>query len=218
MLLVYIHGAGASGESFNYIREHVHAGDDIVFEYSSKDGFAHNLELMQRQLEDMEQIFFVAHSLGGVYALHLAARMPTQVLGAVTMATPYGGSKSADYAKYFLPFSRLLRDIGPNSKPIRDANKIKVQHPWLNIVTTRGECPWIVEPNDGVVTIASQRHRKDIEYVELQRNHYEVVVCPHTVKIITDRITANDNTDPTGQPENKTTATKKRWSRFAPGS
>jgi cytochrome b involved in lipid metabolism len=55
MNLVYIHGASATGESFNYIREHV-GGSDIVLEYNSADGFKHNLDAMLAQLHDVNNI------------------------------------------------------------------------------------------------------------------------------------------------------------------
>lgn len=188
MKLVYIHGANATGESFNYIREHLDHDDEIVIEYSTKNGFDANLEIMKNLLVDFDNMFFICHSLGGIYALHLADHFYDRVLGAVTMSTPYGGSQAADYAKYFLPFSRLLKDIGPNSRPMKLTNKLKTLHPWMNIVTTNGDSPWMVEPNDGVVTIASMKYRNDMQFVELPLNHYEVVISPATIEIIKSRI------------------------------
>ena len=188
MKIVYIHGAGASGGTFNYIREHLKHDDELIVEYSTIDGFENNLETMMRLLVDADNLFFICHSMGGIYAAHLASHFQEQTIGAVTMSTPYGGAGVADYAKYFLPFSRLLRDIGPNSRPMRLTNKLEIVHPWCNIVTTAGDSPWMVEPNDGVVTIASQKHRKDMEFYELELNHYEVVISKETVNIIKKKI------------------------------
>ena len=184
--LVYIHGASATSESFNFIRKKVGAGIDV--NYDSRNGFENNLKDIQQQLEGIENIFFIAHSLGGVYSLHLANAMPKQVLGAVSLSTPYGGAEVAEFAKYFLPFSRLMRDIGPSSWAMKQANKIKIQHPWTNIVTIKGQSPFIHEPNDGVVTIASQKHHIDMELVEIDYNHYEVVLSDQVVKLIKQRI------------------------------
>lgn len=184
MNIVYIHGASATGDSFNFIRSHIKHPNETIIEYDSQNGFANNLEDMKKLLQDKNDMVFVCHSLGGIYALHLANTFPDQTRGAITLSTPYGGAESAEYAKYFLPFSRLLRDIGPNSWPMKEANAIKIQHPWKNVVTTRGDSPWIVQANDGVVTIASMSHRKDMELEELYINHYEVVMSPKTVDIV----------------------------------
>jgi pimeloyl-ACP methyl ester carboxylesterase len=185
MQLVYIHGASATSESFNYIRSRL--GDGIAVNYDSRNGFENNLAMLKAQLAPYQQIFFVAHSLGGIYALHLANAIPDQVLGAVTLSTPYGGAEVADFAKFFLPFSRLMRDIGPSSWVMRQANKIKIQHPWTNVVTVRGQSPFMAEANDGVVTIASMRHHDDMELVEVDYNHYEVVLSDQIVDIIQER-------------------------------
>lgn len=186
MELVYIHGANATSESFNYIRDKLGSGIDI--NYDSRNGFENNLKDMLEQLTDVKEIAFVAHSLGGVYALHIANALPKNILGAVTISTPYGGAKVADYVQFFLPFSRLMRDIGPSSWVMRQADKIKIQHPWTNIVTIKGQSPFMSEPNDGVVTIDSQRHHADMELVDVEYNHYEVVLSDQVIDIIKKRI------------------------------
>jgi pimeloyl-ACP methyl ester carboxylesterase len=186
MKIVYIHGANATSESFNYIRSKLGSGIDV--NYDSRNGFENNLKDMQDSLDGQTDLVFVAHSLGGIYSLHLANSMPEDVLGAITLSTPYGGAAVADYAKYFLPFSRLMRDIGPSSWAMKQADKIKIQHPWTNIVTVKGQSPFMHEPNDGVVTIASQRHHADMELIEVDFNHYEVVLSDVVVGLIQERV------------------------------
>ena len=186
MTLVYIHGASATSESFNYIRSKLGTGIDI--NYDSRNGFENNLNDMIKTLAGVKDIAFIAHSLGGIYSLHLANAIPNQVKGAVTLSTPYGGAEVAEFAKFFLPFSRLMRDIGPSSWVMRQADKIKIQHPWTNVVTVKGQSPFITEPNDGVVTIASQKHHEDMELIEVDYNHYEVVLAEPVIKIIKERV------------------------------
>jgi len=186
MKIVYIHGANATSESFNYIRNKLGSGIDV--NYDSRNGFENNLKDMQDSLDGQTDLVFVAHSLGGIYSLHLANSMPNAVKGAITLSTPYGGAAVADYAKYFLPFSRLMRDIGPSSWAMKQADKIKIQHPWTNIVTVKGQSPFMHEPNDGVVTIASQRHHADMELIEVDFNHYEVVLSDVVVGLIQERV------------------------------
>ena len=186
MTLVYIHGASATSDSFNFIRSKLGKGVDI--NYDSRNGFENNLTEMIEQLRDVEDMALVAHSLGGIYALHIANALPEQVVGAVTLSTPYGGAEVAEYAKYFLPFSRLMRDIGPNSWAFKQADKIKIQHPWTNVVTIKGQSPFMLTHNDGVVTVDSQRHHEDMELIEVDYNHYEVVLAEPVVKIIKERV------------------------------
>lgn len=186
MTLVYIHGASATSESFNYIRSKLGEGIDI--NYDSRNGFENNLSEMIEQLKDVKDMAFVAHSLGGVYSLHIANAIPAQVKGAVTLSTPYGGAAVADVVKYFMPFSRLMRDIGPSSWAMKQANNIKIQHPWTNIVTVKGQSPFMAEHNDGVVTIASQKYHEDMELLEVDYNHYEVVLSDEVVSLIKERV------------------------------
>jgi hypothetical protein len=71
---------------------------------------------------------------------------------------------------------------------MKQADNIKIQHPWTNIVTVKGQSPFLLEHNDGVVTIASQKHHADMELVEVDYNHYEVVLAEPVIKIIKERI------------------------------
>jgi len=186
MNIVYIHGASATSDSFNYIRSKVGKGTDI--NYDSRKGFENNLGDMLDKLATVNDIFFVAHSLGGIYSLHLANAIPKRVLGAVTLSTPYGGAEVADVLTFFMPFSRLMRDIGPRSWVMQQADRIKIQHPWTNVVTMKGQSPFIPEDNDGVVTISSMKHHIDMELIEVEFNHYEVVLSDEVIKIIKERI------------------------------
>ena len=163
-------------------------GQGIDINYDSQNGFENNLNDMLEQLAKVNDIAFVAHSLGGIYSLHIANALPKQVVGAVTLSTPYGGAEVADFAQFFLPFSRLMRDIGPSSWAMKQADNIQIQHPWTNIVTVKGQSPFLLEHNDGVVTIASQKYHKDMELVEVDLNHYEVVLSDKVVALIKERL------------------------------
>jgi len=188
--LVYIHGANATGDSFNYIRHHLNHPIETVIEYNSYNGFKNNLNRMRETIsQSRDSIFFVAHSLGGIYALHLAQHFTSRVVGAVTLSTPYGGCREAVLAQFFLPFNQLMRDISPCSEPMSSISKMHVPKNWTNIVTTSGSNPLIPLPNDGVVTLDSMKHLPDqMELVMSESTHYEVVLSPETVNIITSRI------------------------------
>jgi pimeloyl-ACP methyl ester carboxylesterase len=190
-MIVYIHGASATADSFTYIRQYVREytdHPDIALEYNSANGFAHNIKEMYGKLDDAERLFFVSHSLGGIYALHLANHYSETTVGGVSLSTPYGGCRQADFARYFLPFSRLMKDIGTMSGPMIAAKTLPAPPNWTNIVSIKGDSPWIHEANDGVVTIESMKFRKDFELIEASVNHYEVVLNNTVVKLILDRV------------------------------
>jgi pimeloyl-ACP methyl ester carboxylesterase len=159
-------------------------------EYDSENGFQNNLAAMSKSIAEYpdQALFFIGHSLGGIYALSLAEIFAQRVLGGITISTPYGGSEVASFLKYFVPFNRLLKEIGPTSPPIVHAAEIILSVPWCNIVTTRGNSPWISMPNDGVVTVESQRKHLGFDYIDVAANHYEVLMDPETVFIVQARI------------------------------
>jgi len=189
MLTIYIHGATATAQSFNYIRSSI-KGQDLLLEYDSENGFQNNLAAMSKSIAEYpdQALFFIGHSLGGIYALSLAEIFAQRVLGGITISTPYGGSEVASFLKYFVPFNRLLKEIGPTSPPIVHAAEIILSVPWCNIVTTRGNSPWISMPNDGIVTVESQRKHLGFDYIDVAANHYEVLMDPETVFIVQARI------------------------------
>lgn len=185
MNLIYLHGHGASSDSFNFIRSEIVGHDAICLEYDSKNGFADNLAAMAKQLKDTDDIFFVAHSLGGLYALHLADILGDQVVGAVTMATPYGGSEAA-FALNFISPQQIYKDIHPVASPITHGRSIDLPVPdnWTAIVTTKGHSHLMATANDGVVTVDSMHSRRGVKFIEVESNHHEVIQSRHSVEII----------------------------------
>lgn len=184
MNLVYIHGNHATADSFNFIRSKLSGHNDILLEYDSAHGFYSNHARMLERLADMPDLFFIAHSLGGIHALHLAAELGEQVLGGVTMSTPYGGSEAAEMVACLLPFSQVLKDIRPRSAPILEGKQIALNVPWTNLVSTAGASPFMLAANDGVVTQDSMRHRDDIQLVDIACNHFEIVLNQDALAVI----------------------------------
>jgi len=171
---------------FSHIRKHLGHSKEVFLEYKSNDGFASNYAAMLERLKNEDEMFFIAHSIGGIYALHLANALEKKVIGAVTLSTPYGGSTEAGFMQLFSAFHPILRDVHPYSRPISDGNNLPILHPWTAVVTTAGHYPFTIEPNDGVVTLKSMRRRTDLKVIELPLNHYQVLRSEKTVEIISD--------------------------------
>ena len=124
--------------------------------------------------------------MGGVHALHLLEKL--NVLGAVSISTPFNGSRTADWAKFVVPKHQLFKDVGRRSDPIISGHNITISCPWTQIVSTTGGVPYHEGPNDGVCTIASMEHRKaDMEINRVATTHFEVMVSPSVKNIIEKR-------------------------------
>lgn len=184
MHIVFIHGHRATSKSFNFLSANLQAYKQIFIDYDSEDGFAANHRDMLQQLDGIDDIFFIAHSMGGLHALHLAEELQSRVIGAVTISTPYGGSEAAELLLYMMPFNKVYQDIHPRSTPIVKSKEFALPCPWTNIVSTKGHSPLMVAANDGVVTLASMRHRDDIKLVEVESNHFEVLQHEATLATI----------------------------------
>lgn len=185
---IFIHGANQTRKSWNYILSKLEPKSYTLLEYNTNIKFTDNLEELYCNIRHLENVFFIAHSLGGIYATHLYDRMPDVTLGGVTISTPYGGSRTADYVKYMVPSYNLFKEIGPKSVPISMSRLIDIKVPWTQIVTTRGGVPWHGKDNDGVVTIESMMARNDVKYVHISENHYEVLASDDTVDIIHNEV------------------------------
>jgi pimeloyl-ACP methyl ester carboxylesterase len=190
MNLVYIHGNHATADSFNFIRSKLQGHNDILLEYDSSHGFYTNHDAMLERLYGLDEVFFVAHSLGGIHALHLAHELGSRVVGGVTMSTPYGGSEAAEMVACLLPFSQVLKDIRPRSAPIIAGRDISLSVPWTNLVSTSGSSPFMLAANDGVVTLGSMRQRGDIQLVDIDCNHFEIVLNQQALAVIEREIAA----------------------------
>ena len=184
MKTVYIHGATASERSFAFIQKSICAKHPVYLNYNKEGNASDNLDEMIAMLDSIEGPFFIiAHSLGGVYATYLQQHFDS-VTGVVSLATPFNGSELATWGSIFNPHYQLFKDISPTSDFIRNSRSIDIKCPWTQVVTTVGDVPWIQGTNDGIVTHSSMTYRSDVDYIEVDRNHYEVVLSQRSVDVI----------------------------------
>lgn len=184
--VILLHGANASARCWNYIARSI-AVKVVTIEYSSANSFRSNLESISQEVSAVEgDLIFIGHSLGGIYAVHLAHIFSDRTRALVSISTPYGGIEVAGMIRLLYPATKLFKDVLPTSKPITDAVKMlqTTPVPALQIVTTRGSAPWFPYPNDGVVSIKSQRAAENIVTATLDTNHYEVLLHPETIEIL----------------------------------
>lgn len=188
--IVFIHGHGASGNSFNYIHSELREALDNnlkwkYFDYDSSEGFDNNLQRLNKALLfTLDDIILVGHSLGGLYGLHAANCLRDKVKALVTIATPFGGSDAAKMLGIMFPTQQIYKDIHTYAQPIISGSNIVLSCPITAIVTTKGHSQLMLAINDGVVTRDSMRARKDAEYIEVAATHHEIVLHKETVEII----------------------------------
>jgi len=189
MKIVYIHGATASERSFAFIQQSLKSKNPIYLNYEKHTTAKDNLSVMKIELSKHvdEPLYVIAHSMGGLYATYLQEEY-SNIKGVISLATPFNGSEIAMWGAMLNPSYQLFQDITTSSEFIRHSRKIEVKVPWLQAVTTVGDVPWINGRNDGIVTYASMTCRDDVEYIELDRNHYEIVLSKRVVDIIKKRI------------------------------
>ena len=188
MKIVYIHGATASERSFAYIQKSFRAKDPIYLNYEKDTTARDNLSAMKIELlKHDEPLFIIAHSMGGLYATYLQEEF-SNIKGVVSLATPFNGSEIAMWGAMLNPSYQLFQDITTHSSFITNSRKIKIKVPWLQVVTTIGDVPWISGKNDGIVTYASMTCRDDIDYIEIDRNHYEVVLSKRVINLIKEKL------------------------------
>ena len=184
--VIWVHGANQSGLSFQYLRLLTQFKNELVVEYETSHKFKDNLEMLSNEILKVRGPYFmIGHSLGGLYALHLTKHV--DVAGAISISTPFAGSWTADWARFFVPTYQLFRDVGRRSIPIKESQNIKLTVDWTQIVSTKGNVPYHGGQNDGVCTIESMKSRKDMELIEVPHTHFEVMCSDLVVEIILGR-------------------------------
>jgi pimeloyl-ACP methyl ester carboxylesterase len=181
--ILYIHGAFATPGSFTRIKEKLPNHEAILLEYNVGDDIEKIIvDCVKLLKENGKRVSIVAHSLGGVLAARIAQKS-TLVDKAITMSTPFGGSKAADMMKWFNPHP-MFETISSTSSLLRRLYQSDAGCPTRSLVTVKGENPMINEDNDGVVSVKSQTAWNAPEYISVPYNHFEVLLADETITII----------------------------------
>jgi len=181
MDIVLIHGANASKISWNWIGSNLEKTTRLswgMMVHPEK-----NLQALEAELP--EKCIVVGHSMGGLYAWHLANRNPDRIVAGISVATPWGGSIQAGFWKMFnfnIPWLQMLSRMEPWTAETR---MIEAAVPWTNVVCTHGFDLFGVGDNDGVVTVDSQRElHGPAKEIVLDYGHNEVLQSPELLEII----------------------------------
>jgi len=185
--IIFVHGAGATPKSFAFIRLHFADHDLYDFTYDTNKPCREAIEALKALIVRIEgPVVLVGHSLGGVVSMNAACEAEG-VCGVVTLASPLGGAKAAQYLRWLFN-SALLDDLSPYSTNIKTTLGRTPPCPVRSIVTVGGALPFMNEPNDGVVTVESQTAMRGPEYISVNTNHFEVLLSDDVVTLIREFI------------------------------
>lgn len=181
MQIAYIHGFNSSSRSFAFVVDQLPKHSPIIINYDSHKALDESIAAITKQLPKTPTIL-VGHSLGGVIAAIIAAQRPESISKLAIISAPIGGSKAAATLRWIPGHPKILHDITPNSKHVRILSSMKLSMPTLSIISTGGNLVTLGEPNDSIVTVASQRALGFGKKVEVKANHFEVLMHEKTVK------------------------------------
>lgn len=193
--VVYIHGAGQSPVSFNYIQLWMEQHEYLAPHYNIQtdtDVVVDNIgRLIKRRFGD-QPVNIISHSFGGLLAVDLYRRGSVNLKKLVTMSTPWAGSRTAKWLGMVFRQSRLFENVKPDSDFLKRVTSTSLSDvPHLNVISEGGgnaAAGFGSEPNDGMITVASQEAIPDsFETAEIFRatvSHGEILMSYDVVNRI----------------------------------
>jgi len=190
MKYLLIHGLGASKLSWRTVATYIQDSDTSYLEYTPDEKISNVIARGVKFFEKQKATSYVivGHSLGGVLAWHIGQRSQNVAKG-ISITTPWGGFTTTSllmstfFTTYQIP--RMLRQLDRNSRTSRIPRANESVIPWLNIIGTKGM--FLPEPNDGVITVASQKEIKtspNTINVEFEYTHNEILHSDDIIHII----------------------------------
>lgn len=175
-----IHGAFSSPVIFNYVRRQMGPSYTWHFlDYQNETGGLRDLIANAHSFTRPHHV--IGHSMGGLMALALINQ--PWVCSVTTISTPLGGV-NMNLVQQYLSRSEFMTDISSSGDFIRGLHKSTPSKPVQHLVSTHGFNPWIYEPNDGVITLRSQRAFALGSVHDVASNHAEIMMNDRTVELL----------------------------------
>lgn len=179
-----LHGLGSTPASMVYLQQELE--DSFPISYNSHQRLDESIRYVREVITDFiepgEEYSIIGHSLGGVIGAHLA-RNNDQVKNLVTIASPLGGSKVAWFLQYAVIGTPVFADLVPSSWYIKSLCQ-PLDCNVLSIIATEGGWSIFGEKNDGTVEVRSQRALPYGHKIEVDANHFEVLLRLETLHAI----------------------------------
>lgn len=200
-LIVYVHGALSTRNSWNYIRQKLsdkiqEAGSEPPTEEFIKYNLNRELspDITDKIVEKVtslidkqgfDKLVMIGHSFGGVLSV-AAVREMMSFLEAkkikpkvITLSAPFGGSEIAAVLRIMKPGSLFFKNVGHHGDFVQAFRKQRLPCKTHAFITTEGGADWMPQANDGVVTIDSQTYFERDPLITMQEakvNHFEILL------------------------------------------
>lgn len=202
--VIYIHGANADSDNFNYYKLKLPEHKSIAPNYDmSEDPFDLVMAFKNRKDKEFgdEKVILVGHSFGGILASWYAGVLPEDVSHLVTIATPWEGTPVARIFGYFWRNSDVFKNTMPGATVLAMLQEKKFNGPHTNIICTRGANPVAGiggKANDGMISCDSQS-KTPAGFKNTQTHHIEAghsgVLLNNNVTEMLHKILIGDNNE-----------------------
>ena len=213
-LVVLLHGLGRAGASFSKMSKALQADGfgtaSLIYPSTrrSLDEHAAQLTNLLNQLDGVEKVSFVTHSLGGLVVRKLLAGESAswtrriQIGRVLMLAPPNQGSKVAETLKDFLPFSWLT---GPSGKDVSASEVGEEQLPpppceFAVIAGGKGDGegwnPLLAGDDDGVISVDEARLDGASHFLVVKRLHTFIMVAPEVIAATGQFLTTGEMQSP----------------------
>jgi len=202
--VIYIHGANADSDNFNYYKLKLPEHKSIAPNYDmSEDPFDLVMAFKNRKDKEFgdEKVILVGHSFGGILASWYAGVLPEHVSHLVTIATPWEGTPVARIFGYFWRNSDVFKNTMPGATVLAMLQEKKFNGPHTNIICTRGANPVAGiggKANDGMISCDSQS-KTPAGFKNTQTHHIEAghsgVLLNNNVTELLHKILIGDNNE-----------------------
>jgi|TARA_R110002153_G_scaffold194803_2_gene348206 pimeloyl-ACP methyl ester carboxylesterase len=160
--IIYLHGANASPDNFNYYTLKLPEHNYISPEYNMEEDPYDLVELirLRKQREfGKQKVILVGHSFGGLLASWYASVYPRSVEHLVTIATPWEGTPVARVLSMIFRNKKVFENTKPGAEVLSLLQEKTFNGVHTNIVCTSGSNPLAGlggKANDGMISVDSQ--------------------------------------------------------------